>query len=431
MSSNHAPDRERIAELEQELKARNAELSILKETSDAAAHQLNLDKLLQLVAERAQKLIKAETVLIPVLDKKCGEYTYRAGYGKNASEIVGESLPLEMGICGWVWRNKRAWWRGVLDELSEDERNKWEKEVGSVILVPLIGKQHFLGGIAGMNKTGGGEFNEGDLELLSLFATHVTSGVENAFLYQQLQDMNAELEQRVMARTAELEATNQELESFCYSVSHDLRAPLRAIDGFSQALIDDCRDQINDIGLDHLKRVRGASQRMGHLIEDMLRLSHTTRMPFARKTVNLSELALTSISRLREIDPQREVEVRIQPDITSRGDPQLLAVLLDNLIGNAWKYTGKTERPVIEFSTQTHNGSLEYCIKDNGAGFNMNYADRIFDAFKRLHGEEFEGSGVGLTTVQRIINRHGGNIRAQGEINKGATFCFSLGESRE
>ena len=208
MARQLSEQQKRIAELEQQLKGREVELNILKETSDAAAHQLNLDKLLQLVAERARKLIGAETVLIPVLDRDCNEYTYRAGCGKTADEIVGETLPLEMGICGWVWRHNKPWWRGVLDELEEHERNQWEDQAGTVILVPLVGKQHFLGGIAGINKIGGGEFSEWDLDLLTLFASHVTAGIENAYLYSQLQVINSELERRVLERTAELESIN-------------------------------------------------------------------------------------------------------------------------------------------------------------------------------------------------------------------------------
>ncbi len=216
---------ERIKLLESELRNRESEIALLKETSDAVGSELQFDKLLALVAERAQKLMRAETLLIPILNNECGEYTYRAGCGKNADEVVGESLPLDYGICGWVWKHKRPWWRGMLNELNPEERNEWEREAGSVLLVPLIGKRHFLGGISCIGKIGGGEFDKRDLDLLSMFASQVAVALENAEFFTEIdasrkqlvtyQDelklLNAELEERVTQRTAELATLNQEL----------------------------------------------------------------------------------------------------------------------------------------------------------------------------------------------------------------------------
>lgn len=201
----HYPHKKTIVDehtqyLEDELRKREAEITLLKETAEAISSQLDLDTVFQIVADRARELIQAETLLIPVLDEECQEYTYKAGCGKNAEEIVGESLPIDYGICGWVWRTKRAWWRGVLDELDEEEKNKWEKEAGSVILVPLLGKNHFLGGIAGITKIGGGDFDKRDLDLLSLFASQVTVTIENATLFEQLQQTNQSLQDRIAER---------------------------------------------------------------------------------------------------------------------------------------------------------------------------------------------------------------------------------------
>ena len=195
------------AELDATLRQREIEIALLRETSDAVTSQLDLEKLFQLVAERARQLIKAETLVIPILDRECEQYTYRAGCGKHAEEILGESFPLDFGVCGWVWRHKRAWWRGILTELKPEERNRWEHQVGTLILVPLIGKDHFLGGLAGMNKIDGGEFGRRDLELLTMFASQVAVALENAFAFDDLRLARAQAELYQSA----LEGLNEEL----------------------------------------------------------------------------------------------------------------------------------------------------------------------------------------------------------------------------
>jgi len=176
-----------LTELERNLVNREAEIDLLQQTFAEIGSELNLEKVFQIVAERAQTLIQAETLLIPLLDESCSTYTYRGGSGKNASEIVGESLPLDFGICGWVWRHKKPWWRGMLDELSPEERNLWEKEAGTVILMPLQGRKHFLGGIAGINKIGGGDFDRRDLNMLSLFSSIVAIAIENAMAVDKIE----------------------------------------------------------------------------------------------------------------------------------------------------------------------------------------------------------------------------------------------------
>ncbi|MBI3777885.1 MAG: sensor domain-containing diguanylate cyclase [Gammaproteobacteria bacterium] len=227
----------RIFLLESELRDREIEVSLLKETADAISGELDQQKVFQLAVERARNLIMAETVLLPILDVNGTEYTYRAGCGKNADEIVGQSLPLDLGVCGWVWRHKRPWWHGVLAELDEAERNKWEKEAGSIILVPLVGKRNFLGGLAGINKIGGEDFTKRDLDLLSLFANQVSFAIENAALFDQLnktkeeaeayqremQALNTELERRVAQRTSALADAVKELEHLAL---HDMLTDL-------------------------------------------------------------------------------------------------------------------------------------------------------------------------------------------------------------
>ncbi|QIN81359.1 hypothetical protein GBA63_01020 [Rubrobacter tropicus] len=222
----------------------------------------------------------------------------------------------------------------------------------------------------------------------------------------------------------ELEGTNRELEAFSYSVSHDLRAPLRTIDGFSQILSEDYGDKLDDEGLDYLRRVRSASRHMAELIDDLLDLSRVGRRPLRRESVNLSALASGIAEDLRRTAPGRNVEFDIEEGVTARGDVGLLKVALENLLGNAWKFTSREERATIRFGV---SGGAFY-VSDDGAGFEEAYKDKLFGAFQRLHGpEEFEGTGIGLATVARIIHRHGGEVWAEGEVGEGATFRFTLG----
>jgi signal transduction histidine kinase len=253
------------------------------------------------------------------------------------------------------------------------------------------------------------------------------SAAEIDSLNAELQIVNAELETRVDERTRELALSNQELEAFSYSVSHDLRAPLRTIDGFSLALQEDFADRLNDEGRDYITRVRSGVQRMGTLIDALLQLSRVTRSDLQTETVNLSQLSTLVFNELQASDPERHVTFLAQPDVLVQGDPRLLRIALENLIGNAWKFTSKRDEAKIEFATGMREGRPVYFIRDNGAGFDMQYVDRLFTAFQRLHGDrDFKGSGIGLATVSRIIRRHHGSIGAESEPGQGATFYFHL-----
>jgi PAS domain S-box-containing protein len=236
--------------------------------------------------------------------------------------------------------------------------------------------------------------------------------------------LNAELEHRV----AELAAANDELEAFSYSVSHDLRGPLRAIDGFAKILMEDFSERLDRQGQHYLARVRAGSQRMGQLIDDLLSLARVTRAEMHRSSVDLAQIARDVVEELRRQEPARVVDVAIVDTAPASGDARLLRAALENLLGNAWKFTGKTVPARIELGVQERDGDRVFYVRDNGAGFDMSYAHKLFAPFQRLHEQsEFEGTGIGLATAQRIITRHGGKLWAESTAGQGATFWFTLG----
>lgn len=224
-----------------------------------------------------------------------------------------------------------------------------------------------------------------------------------------------------------LEAANEELKAFAYSVSHDLRTPLRSMDGFSHALLEDYGDKLDAEGRDYLQRIRVASQKMAHLIDDLLQLSRVTRGELDHSEVDLSKLAQAVAAELQESAPERQVTFDIAPGVTAEGDARMIRIALENLLGNAWKFTGKNPQAKIEFGLTNHDGKPAYFVRDDGAGFDMAYADKLFQPFQRLHsGAEFGGTGIGLATVARIIGRHGGRVWAESAVEQGTTVYFTL-----
>jgi PAS domain S-box-containing protein len=272
-----------------------------------------------------------------------------------------------------------------------------------------------------------------------------------------LRQLSVELEQRVLERTAQLDAANKELEAFSYSVSHDLRTPLRYMDGFSKILLDGYSAQLDDRGRRALNHIQAASARMGQLINDLLSLSRVSRQPLRRQRVDLSALARGVAADLQAANPGRTVDLVFADGIIAPGDPSLLRVVLENLLGNAWKYSTKRPQARIEFGamsiaeygriadsrmqdhsatpgsfnpqSEIRNPQVVYFVRDNGAGFDPAFSDKLFAPFQRLHSEaEFEGTGIGLAIVARIVRRHGGDIWAEGAVEQGATFYFTLGD---
>ncbi|HEY9639516.1 MAG TPA: GAF domain-containing protein, partial [Coleofasciculaceae cyanobacterium] len=281
-----------------------------------------------------------------------------------------------------------------------------------------------------------------EIEFVNQIANHLGIALQHAEL---MADLRAEIDERQQAEQREqalnqglrqaileLRAVNKELEAFSYSVSHDLRAPLRSIDGFSQALLEDCHDQLDTTGQDYLRRIRAATQRMGQLIDDLLTLSRVTRSDLRLEPVDLSRIASRLCSDLQQSQPERQVEFIVQPGLVAQGDAHLLQVVLENLLSNAWKFTSKRPQSKIEFGSIPQASSIPiYFVRDDGAGFDMAYVNKLFGPFQRLHGvHDFPGNGIGLATVQRIVHRHGGRAWAEGAVEQGATFYFTLAEEK-
>jgi len=243
----------------------------------------------------------------------------------------------------------------------------------------------------------------------------------------KLKKLNLELQRRLEERTAQLEAANKELESFSHSVSHDLRAPLIHIEGFSRMLLEDYRDRLDEEGKDMLERVRNASKKMRQIIDDLMRLSRLTSGGICPERVDLSSLVQAAADDLQRTHPERKAEITVMPGLIAFGDPRLLRTAIVSLLDNAWKFTEKKSPARIEFGMTHQTGGMVYFVRDNGTGFENKHADRLFAPFQRLHAEDdFPGSGIGLAAVQRIIRRHGGRVWAEGEKEKGAAFFFTL-----
>ncbi len=293
---------------------------------------------------------------------------------------------------------------------------------GALLVVPIATAERAWGLlVVFLNR--GPLFAADDLNLLALLTEQSAIALDNAALLEEQQTLVRRLHQR----TAQLEATNKELEAFSYSVSHDLRAPLRSIDGFSLALLEDYGDRLDAHGQDYLQRVRAATQRMAQLIDDLLGLARVTRSELRHEHVDLSTLTATIVGEFQRAYPDRQVEVVIAPGLVAHADTRLLHVVLENLLGNAWKFTVKCPCARIEVGAVPCDGQVAYFVRDNGAGFDMAYADKLFGAFQRLHAmTEFSGTGIGLATVQRIIHRHGGRVWAEAAVEQGATFYFTV-----
>jgi signal transduction histidine kinase len=300
--------------------------------------------------------------------------------------------------------------------------------VCSFVGVPMHARGRVIGGISMARSRPGLSYTEADVSYLQDLADRAALAYENARLYVGLERRVAEGTAQLVRANQELATSNAELEAFSYSVAHDLRTPLRGIDGFSQALVEDCGDVLGELGQSHLRRIREGAQRMDGLINDLLGLSRISRGELRRQRVDVTAVARAVLARLGEAHPERKVEVVVEPGLEANADPRLLEIALTNLLGNAWKFTRGRQGARIELGTRAAEEGRVFFVRDNGAGFDMQYASKLFGAFQRMHSpREFEGTGIGLATVQRIVRRHGGSIRAEAAVDRGATFSFTLG----
>jgi signal transduction histidine kinase len=331
--------------------------------------------------------------------------------------------PLDESLAAQAFTEQRA--MVTTEDLAKGKRLPAGYEYSGpqyVLAAPISVGSRRLGVVAVLVKKRSAFFDD-DLSLLQLLADQAAVVLEHRRLFDEVLDLNRTLEHNV----SELRALNDELGAFAYSVSHDLRAPLRSIDGFSQILLEDKGAALGEDGRQHLERVRAAATRMGALIDDLLLLSRLTRDEMKVENVDVTALALGVVDELRAREPQRSVEFESNGAIPAKGDARLVRIALTNLLGNSWKFTRARKPAHISFGGETRDGEAVFFVKDDGVGFDMRYADKLFGAFQRLHSTtEFEGTGIGLATVQRIVHRHGGRVWAESVVGKGTTFYFTL-----
>lgn len=410
-------------------------LARLQSISDVGLSRLTLNDLIRALLDRLRGAARADGVLF--CNWREGEIELVESSGVTVNRGLRVKLEPGSPLHDAAISGKPAILQDALAQSIPVEGMRGE--MSSILIVPVMVAGN-VGALIMAGRRGHEPFEEQDENLVGVVADRIGLALDRAKAYEaqrearqraeksaaEVQALNDELEERVQTRTAELAASNRELEAFSYSVSHDLRAPLRSVDGFSLALEEDFAAAVNDEGRDYIRRIRAGVQKMGQLIDSLLLLSRITRSDLEREQVDVSSLAAEVASELRAQNPGRNLTFRIQPGMVADADPGLLRVALENLLGNAVKFTAHEPEATIEVGRSPETG--EFFIRDNGAGFDMKYAEKLFQAFQRLHGErEFAGSGIGLATVSRIIRRHLGAIHAESAPGQGATFRFTLG----
>lgn len=421
-----------------ELRALTERQEALIEMCTHLASERDPGQLLEDFCRGARDLVIAKYAVVGVLDdtQSLLKYFFASGLSAEAVRKIGvpqvANLPAQRGPVR-------------MRDLSGDPSSVGLPEnhplVRSLLCSPILSPNRVFGWLFLTDKLGADEFTEDDERLAAIFGAQAGRIYENCLYAEELacevevrrraeeevRRLNEQLEERVKERTSQLEAVNRELEAFNYSVSHDLQAPLRSVDGFTKTVIERYGQAIDPRALEYLGRVRAAARYMGQLIQDLLGLSRLTTSNMNCGRIDLSTLARSIADDLKNGQPRRKVDFAITDGLVATGDPRLLRLVLQNLLDNAWKFTRRQALARIEFGAAHQNGGLVFFVRDNGAGFDMSHAHRLFGAFQRLHSaREFPGTGIGLATVQRIIHLHGGKVWAEAEVGHGATFYFSL-----
>ena len=413
----------RLDQAQEALARHNDRVRILHAIDRAIVAEASPETIAGGTIEPLRELLGVPRAIVNLFDLAKGEVEWLAAAGRRRTRI-GPGVRYSMRLMGDVEELAKGEPQIIDTHALPDGPDKEALLASGVeryMAVPMIAGGELIGAIS----FGGppAPFPREQVAIAMEVATQLAIVIMQARLRERIQRHSEELEQRVLERT-------RELESFSYSVSHDLRGPLRSIDGFSQMLLEEHQGKLDEPGRRHLARIRAATQRMGELIDDLLLLAQVTRAELRRDRVNLSGVARAVAGELQSSEPGRSVRCDIEDDLLAEADPRLVRVVLENLLGNSWKFTAKIPRPLIVFGAERRNGGSAYFVRDNGAGFDMAYVEKLFHPFQRLHRDsEFPGTGIGLATVHRIVTRHGGRVWAEGSVDGGATFFFTL--SRE